>query len=76
MGQAVATLPPDESSPRPHCSIAPTERGWLLIIQDGECSVMQVFQTSSAARCAMDRMVSFFDTMKTQAPGSREVAAY
>jgi hypothetical protein len=76
MGKAVATLPPEESGPRPQCSIAPTERGWLLVIQDGECSVMQVFQTSAAARCAMDRMVAFFDTMKTQAPASRALATY
>jgi hypothetical protein len=74
MGKAVATLPPIEPGPRPHYSIAPTERGWLLLIQDGECSVMQVFRTSSAARCAVDRMMSFFDTMRAQAPVSREYA--
>jgi hypothetical protein len=75
MGKAVAILPP-EPGPRPHCTIAPTERGWLLVIQDGECSVMQVFRTSAAARCAMDRMVAFFDSMKTQAPASRALASY
>ena len=65
----VATLPP-EPGPRPNYSIAPTERGWLLVIQDGECSVMQVFRSSTAAKCAVDRMMSFFDTMRTQAPSS------
>jgi len=48
----------------------------LLVIQDGECSVMQVFRTSAAARCAVDRMMSFFDTMRAQAPVNREYAAY
>ena len=76
MGKAVATLPSPEPGPRPHYSIAPTERGWLLVIQDGEFSVIQVFRTSAAARCAVDRMMAFFDTMRAQAPVSREYAAY
>ena len=76
MGQAVAILPPSEPGPRPNYSIAPTERGWLLVIQDGECSVMQVFRTSAAARCAVNRMMSFFDTMRAQAPAGREYASY
>jgi hypothetical protein len=76
MGKPVATLPSPEPGPRPHYSIAPTERGWLLVIQDGECSVMQVFHSSAAARCAVDRMMSFFDTMRAQAPASREYAIY
>jgi hypothetical protein len=76
MGKAVATLPSPEPGPRPLYSIAPTERGWLLVIQDGECSVMQVFRTSTAARCAVDRMMAFFDTMRAQAPANREYAAY
>jgi hypothetical protein len=46
------------------------------VIQDGECSVMQVFRTSAAARCAVDRMMAFFDTMRAQSPVSREYAAY
>ena len=75
MGQAVAIVPPIEPGPRPNYSIVPTERGWLLVIQDGECSVMQVFRTSTAARCAVNRMMSFFDTMRAQAPASREYAA-
>jgi hypothetical protein len=75
MGNCVATMPP-EPGPRPHYSIAPTERGWLLVIQDGDCSVMQVFRTSSAARCAVDRLMSFFETMRTQAPGARTAAFY
>ena len=76
MGKVVATLPPIEPGPRPQYSIAPTERGWLLVIQDDECSVMQVFRTSTAARCAVDRMMAFFDTMRMQAPVSREFATF
>jgi hypothetical protein len=75
MGKAVATLPP-EPGPRPHYSIAPTERGSLLVIQEGESSVMQVIRTSAAARCAVDRMMAFFDIMRAQAPVSREYATY
>jgi hypothetical protein len=48
----------------------------LLVIQDDECSVMQVFRTSAAARCAVDRMMSFFDTMRAQNPVDREYAPY
>ena len=76
MGKAVATMPSPEPGPRPRYSIAPTERGWLLVIQDGECSVMQVFRTSAAARCAVDRMMAFFDTMRAQSPVNGEYAAY
>jgi hypothetical protein len=76
MAKAVAIMPPPEPGPRPHCSIAPTERGWLLVIQDGDCSVMQVFRTSAAARCAIERMQTFFDTMKSQGPASRALATY
>jgi hypothetical protein len=76
MGKAVATLPAPEPWPRPQYSIAPTERGWLLVIQDAECSVMQVFRTPAAARCAVDRMMSFFDTMRAQVPARREYAIY
>ena len=76
MGNAVAIMPSPEPGPRPRYTIAPTERGWLLVIQDGECSVMQVFRTSTAARCAVDRMMAFFDTMRTQAPVNREYAPY
>jgi hypothetical protein len=64
-----------DPGPRPHYSIAPTERGWLLVIQDGECSVMQVFRTSAAARCAVDRKMSFFDTMRTQVPATTRSTA-
>ena len=76
MGKAVATMPLPEPAPRPNYTIAPTERGWLLVIQDGECSVMQVFRTSAAARCAVDRMMSFFDTMRAQSSASREYATF
>lgn len=67
---------PPEPGPRPHYSIAPTDRGWLLVIQDSDCSVMQVFRTSSAARGAVERMTSFFDMMRTQTPGSRPSTFY
>ena len=76
MRTVVAAMPPEPSGPRPHYSIAPTDRGWLLVIQDGGCSVMQVFRTSSAARGAVERMTSFFDTMRTQTPGSRAATFY
>jgi hypothetical protein len=75
MRKVVAAIPP-EPGPRPHHSISQTDRGWLLVIQDSDCSVMQVFRTSSAARRAVDRMTSFFDTMRTQTPGSRSATFY
>ena len=74
MRTALATLPPEDH--RPHYSIAPTESGWLLLIQDEQCSVMQVFRTSAAARHAVDRMMTFFDTMKAQAPANRELVTF
>ena len=66
------------SSPVPTSSpsfqILETEKGWLLEIQNEHCSVVQVFRSASAARLAVDRMMEFFETMRTQAPGSRQVA--
>ena len=58
----------------PHYNIAQTEQGWVLVIQNEHCSVMQVFDTASSARRAVDRMLEFFDTMSAQPPRSRRVA--
>jgi hypothetical protein len=58
----------------PSFQILETEKGWLLEIQNEHCSVVQVFRSASAARLAVDRMMEFFETMRTQAPGSRQVA--
>jgi hypothetical protein len=58
----------------PHYNIAQTDQGWVLIIQNETCSVMQVFDTASSARRAVDRMLEFFDTMSAQPPRSRRVA--
>ncbi len=72
MRTALAALPmPEGRDGGPHFSIAPTESGWLLVIQDEQCSVMQVFRTSTAAHHAIERMMAFFETMRTQAPASR-----
>ena len=64
MGNAVATLPPASEGPGPRCSIAHTEKGWLLVIRDEECSVMQVFSTLSSAQTATDRMHAFFEDVR------------
>ena len=68
MGNAVATLPPASEGPGPRCSIAHTEQGWLLVIRDEECSVMQVFSTLNSARTATDRMYAIFEDMRDQGP--------
>ena len=65
MGKTVATLPPTDG-PGPHCSIAHTENGWLLVIRDEECSVMQVFSSQASAQLATDRMHAFFEDMREQ----------
>ena len=65
MGKAVATLPPTDG-PGPHCSIAHTEQGWLLVIRDEECSVMQVFGSLTSAQLATERMHAFFEDMRDQ----------
>jgi len=64
--------PSSASSPR--YSIAQTEQGWVLVIQDEHCSVMQVFRTASSARRAVDRMLEFFHVMSAQAPQRRQIA--
>ena len=58
----------------PHYSIAQTDSGWMLVIQNEHCSVMQVFRSASSARSAVDRMLEFFDVMSAQAPSTRQVA--
>jgi hypothetical protein len=58
----------------PRHSIAQTEQGWVLVIQDEQCSVMQVFSSAASARRAVDRMLEFFHTMSAQAPRSRKAA--
>ena len=58
----------------PRHSIAQTEQGWVLVIQDEHCSVMQVFSTAASARRAVDRMHEFFHSMSAQSPHERKVA--
>ena len=58
----------------PSCNISETAKGWLLEIQDEHCSVMQVFRSATSARLAVDRMMEFFETMRTQTPGARQAA--
>lgn len=58
----------------PHYNIARTDAGWVLIIQNDHCSVMQVFSSAASARRAVDRMLEFFDTMSAQAPRTRKIA--
>jgi len=67
-------MSPSLSPTAPIYNIAQTEKGWLLVIQNEHCSVMQVFSSASSARRAVDRMMEFFQTMSTQAPGTRQVA--
>lgn len=64
---------PSSATP-PRYSIAQTEKGWLLVIQNDQCSVMQVFSSAAAARRAVDRMLEFFDTMSSQDPGRHQAA--
>ena len=64
---------PSSVSP-PRYSIAQTEQGWVLVIQDEHCSVMQVFSSASSARRAVDRMLEFFQVMSAQSPRLRQAA--
>lgn len=75
MGNAVATIPPASEGQGPRCSIAHTEKGWLLVIRDEECSVMQVFSSLDSARHATDRMHAFFEDMRNQAAPSENQPA-
>lgn len=58
----------------PSYHISQTGKGWMLRIENEHCSIVQVFRSASDARLAVDRMMEFFETMRTQAPGSRQVA--
>lgn len=58
----------------PSYNISETEKGWLLVIQNEHFSVMQVFRSASTARRAVDRMMVFFETMRTKAPRARQIA--
>ncbi|HLG59606.1 MAG TPA: hypothetical protein VI485_29985 [Vicinamibacterales bacterium] len=58
----------------PTYDISQTEKGWLLVIQNEHCSVMQVFRSADIARDAVGRMTEFFETMRTQAPAARQAA--
>jgi hypothetical protein len=62
------------SAAPPLYNIAQTDQGWVLVIQNEHCSVMQVFRSAASARRAVDRMLDFFDTMSTQPPRTPEVA--
>jgi len=64
---------PSSVSP-PRFNIAQTEKGWLLVIQNEQCSVMQVFSTASSARRAVDRMLDFFHDMSAQSPDRPQAA--
>jgi hypothetical protein len=58
---------PEATEPR-H-SIAKTEKGWQLVIQNEHFSVMQVFRSESTAREAIDRMMEFFQSMSPPSKG-------
>jgi len=58
----------------PRHSIAQTEQGWVLVIQDEHCSVLQVFSSAASARRAVDRMLEFFHTMSAQSPRACKAA--
>src|SRR5262245_19906931 len=65
-------MAPCVSTTPPKCSIAPTEKGWLLTIQNEHFSVMQVFRSATTATLAVDRMLEFFHTMSSQPPRGSE----
>jgi len=58
LGSQRMSTPAPQTPPR--YSIVPTERGWLLTIQNDHFSVMQVFRSAATARQAVDRMMEFF----------------
>ena len=58
----------------PSYTITETQKGWLLSIHNDDCSVVQVFRSASSARLAVGRMLDFFESMSTQAPGARQAA--
>jgi hypothetical protein len=58
----------------PRHSIARTEKGWQLVIQNEHFSVMQVFRSEDTARQAIDRMMEFFQSMSPQPPTADRAA--
>lgn len=59
----------------PNYTIAKTDRGWRLRIENEHFSVMQIFRSEDNARNAVDRMMEFFHTMGTQPPSFAEAPA-
>jgi len=59
----------------PEYTIAQTEKGWRLRIENEHFSVMQVFRSEDNAREAVDRMMEFFHTMDSQPPAFAEARA-
>jgi len=68
-------LAPSFTPAAPHYTIAPTEKGWRLRIENEHFSVMQVFRSEDNAREAVDRMMEFFHTMDAQPPAFAEAPA-
>jgi|SoiMethySBSTD1v2_1073268.scaffolds.fasta_scaffold84813_2 hypothetical protein len=69
----MSSCAPEATEPR-H-SIAKTEKGWRLVIQNEHFSVMQVFRSESTAREAIDRMMEFFQSMSPQTPSKDRAAS-
>ena len=61
---AAATLPDNVTY-----TISQTHNGWLLVIENAHCSLSQVYQSSSAARQAVDRAAFALETLTDPAPG-------
>jgi hypothetical protein len=70
LASSLRMVAPSSVSP-PHYNITRADRGWVLVIQNEHCSVMQVFATAASAQRAVDRMLEFFDTMSAQPPRSQ-----
>jgi hypothetical protein len=58
---AAATLPDNVTY-----TISQTHNGWLLVIENAHCSLSQVYQSSSAARQAVDRAAFALETLTAQ----------
>ena len=69
-------LPMDSCIPpaSPNYTIAKTDKGWRLRIENEHFSVMQVFRSEDNARDAVDRMMEFFHTMDAQPPRDHRAA--
>jgi len=59
----------------PNYTIAKTDKGWRLRIENENFSVMQVFRSEDNARDAVDRMMEFFHTMDAQPPAFAKAPA-